>query len=165
LLTTTEEVVTESAPEAGQEQSAGTEAVIAAANAEGPADSAIEQTQAGDDGALTETPGANGARLVSLVSTGEDVLRISFRGASWIEIDDGSMVRLYNDMMGAGDALTIRGEAPFHVLIGDATQVDVNLNAALVDISDDIREDSSARLVLEAAAMAGTETETAGVTP
>jgi cytoskeleton protein RodZ len=94
------------------------------------------------------TPLAGGSRNVALVAAGNDELRVTFKGNSWIEVDDGSMVRLYNDMLGAGDTLTIRGAAPFHVLLGDASQVQVALNDTVVDISGDIRTDSSARVVL-----------------
>jgi cytoskeleton protein RodZ len=101
------------------------------------------------------TPTANGGRQVSLIGAGNDELKVTFIGSSWIEVDDGSLVRLYNDMLSAGDTLTIRGAAPFHVLLGDASQVQVSLNAAAVDISADIRADSTARLVLGAPASTG----------
>lgn len=106
--------------------------------------------QASPGSALTITPNAAGARLVSLVSAGDDELRVIFNGSSWIEVDDGSMVRLYNDELAAGDTLTIRGNAPFRVLLGDARQVSLSLNATAVDISSDIRTDSTARLVIGA---------------
>ncbi len=102
----------------------------------------------------TVTPNANGARQVSLVSAGNDELRVTFNGNSWIEVDDGRLVRLYNDMLSAGDTLTIRGEAPFHVLLGDASRVSVSVNATAIDISADIRDDSTARLTLNAPVVA-----------
>ncbi len=104
--------------------------------------------------AATITPNANGARQVSLVSSGDDELRVTFNGNSWIEVDDGHLVRLYNDMLSAGDTLTIRGEAPFHVLLGDASRVAISVNATAIDISADIRDDSTARLTLNAPAAA-----------
>lgn len=105
-------------------------------------------TLAADVPTATATPAIGGSRNVSLISSGSDQLQMSFQGNSWIEVDDGSMVRLYNDMLRAGDTLTIRGTAPFHVLLGNAAQVQVSLNAAAVDISKDIRGDNTARLVL-----------------
>jgi cytoskeleton protein RodZ len=116
-----------------------------------PVDTSPE-ANAAVNAAATVTPAANGARQVSLVSAGDDELRVLFNGNSWIEVDDGSLVRIYQDMLAAGDTLTIRGEAPFHVLLGDASSVEVSLNAAAVDISADIRDDSTARLVLGAPA-------------
>lgn len=96
----------------------------------------------------TSLPG--GARNVSLIASGDDELRVVFNGNSWIEVDDGRMVRLYNDMLRTGDTLTIRGFAPFHVLLGDASKVQMSLNAAALDISADVRDDRTARLVLGA---------------
>jgi cytoskeleton protein RodZ len=91
---------------------------------------------------------AGGVRNVSLIASGDDELRVVFNGNSWIEVDDGRKVRLYNDMLRAGDSLTIRGVAPFHVLLGDASRVQVSLNSAPVDFSADVRDDKTARLVL-----------------
>jgi len=70
-----------------------------------------------------------------------------------VEVDDGDRVRLYNDMLRAGDALTVHGQAPFYILLGDARQVEVHLNSEAVDIVADIRSDSTARLVLDKADM------------
>ncbi len=102
----------------------------------------------GENTGVMITPEANGARTVSLISVGEDELRVVFNGNSWIEVDDGRKVRLYNDMLNAGDTLTIRGDAPFHVLLGDAAQVNISVNATAIDISTHIRDDSTARLIL-----------------
>lgn len=138
---------------------AGTAPTVAAITAAATTDSAVPPAQAqaetvgaATNAAVTITPEAGGARLVTLISVGEDELRVSFKGNSWIEVDDGRRVRLYNDMLRTGDTLAIRGEAPFHVLLGDARQVEVSVNATAIDISGDIRDDSTARLVLGVAA-------------
>ena len=107
---------------------------------------------AAESGVPTITLGASGGRQVALIGAGTDELTVAFIGNSWIEVDDGSLVRLYNAMLSAGDTLTIRGKAPFHVLLGDASQVRLSLNATTVDISSDIRDDSTARLVVGAPA-------------
>ena len=52
-------------------------------------------------------------------------------------------------MLRLGDDLTIKGSAPFNVLFGDATVVEVILNAAEVDISARVRSDNSARVILQ----------------
>jgi cytoskeleton protein RodZ len=122
--------------------------VASAPGALSPANAPAASTNA----ALTITADAEGARQVSLVGSGDDELRVSFNGSSWIEVDDGRMVRLYNDMLSAGDTLTIRGVAPFRVLLGNATQVDMSLNAAVVDFSAEIRGDNTARVIIDAPA-------------
>lgn len=88
-------------------------------------------------------------RLVQLDSDGEDLLEVHFSGASWIEVDNGDNTRLYNDMLDSGDDLTIRGKAPFNILIGDANVVDVTFNSRTVDLSNRTRTDNSARILLE----------------
>lgn len=88
-------------------------------------------------------------RLVQLESEGEDILVVHFTGASWIEVDNSDNTRLYNDMLGTGDDLSIRGKAPFSVLVGNAKVVDINFNSRAVDVSSRMRTDNSVRLTLE----------------
>jgi len=107
---------------------------------------AVSSNTAADN--LSIVPGADGGRQLTLAGTGDDVLQIDFNGNSWVEIDNGGGVRLYNAMQRPGDTLTVHGEAPFHILLGDARLVQVTLNAVSVDIAADVRPDSTARLVL-----------------
>ncbi len=96
-----------------------------------------------------EATGLN-ARLIELRSHGQDQLRLRFNGASWVEVDNAENMRLYNDILNGGDELSIRGEAPFSVLLGNARVVrEVIINARTVDISEFIRPDNTARLSLE----------------
>lgn len=88
-------------------------------------------------------------RMVQLESVGNDLLEVHFTGASWIEVDNGDNTRLYNDMLETGDDLTIKGKAPFNILIGDASVVDVTFNSRAVDVTSQMRNDNSARIVLE----------------
>ena len=76
------------------------------------------------------------------------MLEVHFLGESWIEVDNGERIRLYNDMLGSGDDLTIKGLAPFSILIGDASVVKMSFNSSDVDILSRIRSDNSARIVL-----------------
>jgi len=92
---------------------------------------------------------ADTGRLLTLAGTGQDLLQLSLNGNSWVEIEDGAHARLYNDMLRAGDALTVQGAAPFYVLLGDAHQVEVKLNSQVIDIVTSIRNDNTARLILD----------------
>ncbi|MDC0598389.1 DUF4115 domain-containing protein [Gammaproteobacteria bacterium] len=92
----------------------------------------------------------NGVRVVNLESIGSDSLQMVFIGTSWIEVDNGNGIRLYNDMFAAEEILNIKGQAPFNVLIGDANAVSLVFNYAPVDLSASIRSDSSARILLQA---------------
>jgi cytoskeleton protein RodZ len=89
------------------------------------------------------------SRQVNLESEGNDLLQVHFSGASWIEVDNGENTRLYNDMLSNGDDLTIRGMAPFNVLVGDANMVDITFNSRAVDLTSKMRTDHSARIILE----------------
>ena len=91
-------------------------------------------------------------REVNVESEGEDLLEIRFSGSSWIEVDNGDNTRLYHDMLSMGDDLKIRGKAPFNILIGDAVQVEMTFNSQQVDVVSRMREDNSARLLLESQA-------------
>lgn len=91
---------------------------------------------------------ADNSRQVQLESDGEDLLEVHFSGASWIEVDNGDNTRLYHDMLDTGDDLTIRGKAPFNILVGDANVVDMTFNSRAVDVSSRMRTDNSVRIIL-----------------
>lgn len=87
-------------------------------------------------------------RNVQLESDGDDLLVVHFSGASWIEVDNGDNTRLYHDMLNMGDDLTIRGKAPFNILVGDANKVEMTFNSRSVDVLSRARTDNSARIIL-----------------
>lgn len=97
---------------------------------------------------VPEVDVANGARQVRLMGAGDDLLHLQFTGSSWVEIDDASRVRLYHDMLNAGDAITVKGSSPFYLLLGDARNVEVILNSRKVNVVRDIQPDRSARVVV-----------------
>jgi cytoskeleton protein RodZ len=134
------------APAAG---AAAEQGELAVADASVTAEAAAANITASE---ASPEPAASGSRQISLIGIGDDELRLRLRGSSWIEVNDGSSVRLFSDMLAGGDSLTIRGQGPFRVVFGDAANVDVSLNAKPIDISADIRADRTARVVLGAAA-------------
>lgn len=91
---------------------------------------------------------ADNSRQVQLESDGEDLLEVHFSGTSWIEVDNGENTRLYHDMLGTGDDLTIKGKAPFSILVGNANVVDMTFNSRAVDVSSRMRTDNTARIIL-----------------
>ena len=92
--------------------------------------------------------GENGERIIAVDAHGEDVLRISFSGESWVEINDGDDRQIYRDLREQGDILEVSGHAPFNVLLGDAPYTSLNFNGADVDVTGNIRIDNSARLTV-----------------
>ena len=99
-----------------------------------------EQTAGAD---TTDQP-----RVITIEAIGNDVLRISFIGESWIEVNDSKSQQIYRDIREAGDILEIIGNAPFNILLGDAPLVSMSLNGDEIDLSADIRIDNSARLTV-----------------
>jgi cytoskeleton protein RodZ len=96
----------------------------------------------------TDSTSMTAGRVIAIAGDGEDVLRISFSGESWIEVNDSEAHQIYRDIREAGDVLEITGHAPFNILVGDAPYTKMTLNGAEIDVSDNIRIDNSARLTV-----------------
>jgi len=103
----------------------------------------VEKTVGAESTVLTDQP-----RLISIQAIGNDMLRISFTGKSWIEVNDSESQQIYRDIRVAGDVLEITGSAPFNILLGDAHFTVMSLNGDEIDLSGDIRIDNSARLTV-----------------
>lgn len=91
---------------------------------------------------------ADQPRVIAIGAIGPDVLRISFTGESWVEVNDSDSQQIYRDIRAAGDVLEITGSAPFNILLGDAPFTSMSLNGDEIDLSADIRIDNSARLTV-----------------
>ena len=96
----------------------------------------------------TEQPGQADSNVITIAGQGTDTLRISFSGASWVEVNDGGENQIYRDLREAGDVLEITGSAPFSILLGDAPFTRLTFNGSEIDVSDNIRIDNSARLTV-----------------
>ena len=104
---------------------------------------------AGEVNGLTPQGGESaGGRIITVSNSGEDVLRITFNGESWVEVNDGDAKQIYRDIRTAGDVLEITGTAPFSILLGDAPLTTLSLNGDEIDVSESIRIDNSARLTV-----------------
>jgi len=88
------------------------------------------------------------SRVFIIDAIGNDVLRISFTGESWIEVNGSESREIYRDIREAGDVLEITGSAPFNILLGYAPFVSMSLNGDEIDFFADIRIDNSARLTV-----------------
>ncbi|MCH7672963.1 MAG: helix-turn-helix domain-containing protein [Proteobacteria bacterium] len=98
--------------------------------------------------AAAVAPRLENTRLIEIGSGGEDLLRITFSGESWIEVNDGESRQIYRDLGAAGDVLEITGNAPFNILLGDAPFIQMSLNGTEIDVGAKIRVDNSARLTV-----------------
>lgn len=110
----------------------------------------LEALRAEQLAAQTSEPAteADQSRVITIEAIGNDVLRISFIGESWVEVNDSASEQIYRDIREAGDVLEITGSAPFNILLGDAPYTRMSLNGAEIDLSSDIRIDNSARLTV-----------------
>lgn len=148
------ELSSASEPSQAAAEPASTPAVAQTPEPAEPAAPEPEGAAAADSGqpeALVEInvlQGDNGERIISVQAEGSDVLRISFSGESWVEVNDADQRLVYRDLRESGDILEVTGRAPFNVLLGDAPLANVRLNGTAIDVSDDIRVDNSARLTV-----------------
>ncbi len=90
----------------------------------------------------------NGTKSIVVVTSGDDLLNMKFSGESWVEIDNGQGLRLYNNLRAAGDQIQLTGTAPFKILLGQANRVEVSFNEKIVDFTPKTRGDNSARLTV-----------------
>lgn len=76
----------------------------------------------------------------------ELALTLYFRGDCWTEVTDATGARLYYDLGKTGRAVDLTGSAPVTLLLGDASQVDIEVNGRSFDIPAENIEGSLARL-------------------
>ncbi|MFM1895604.1 MAG: hypothetical protein RLZZ385_678 [Pseudomonadota bacterium] len=129
-----------SAPAAATTVTASAPQILAPApqNSVAPVEPAVTAPVSNEDG-----------RIIAVTHPGNDVLQIRFSGECWIEVSDGGTSSpVYRDIREAGDVLQITGAAPFNVLLGDAPYATVEFNGEVLDMSNQIRIDNSARLTV-----------------
>lgn len=64
----------------------------------------------------------------------EETMTFSFNADCWLEVRDAAGELIYADLRRAGNTLNVRGIAPFKVLVGDASAVDLRFRNELVTI-------------------------------
>lgn len=80
---------------------------------------------------------APGVRRIS--ASGNDRLTFSFTQDCWVEIKDAQGGSLYSNLSKAGDTLELVGQAPFHILLGNAPAVTLAFNDERVALSPHTR--------------------------
>ncbi len=81
------------------------------------------------------TPAAAAAPPAPSAAVPEAALLLSYRGPSWTEIRDRDGQVLVARMFAAGSEQSIRGSAPFDIVIGNATEVRLVYRGTPVDLS------------------------------
>lgn len=84
---------------------------------------------------------------------GEDRLGLDFAGDCWVEVVDANGFRLLFGLFGQSDGeLTVTGQAPFQVILGNAHLVSVSVNGNSFELKRYIRSNNTARILLTAEA-------------
>jgi len=91
----------------------------------------------------------DGARsFITVDASGFDQLELSFKDECWVEIADNQFGLIYNDLNQVNDVLTIYGTAPFEVLLGKATGVEMIYNGRPLELESFISRDRTAKLTV-----------------
>ncbi len=75
-------------------------------------------------------------------------LRLAFSGDCWTEVTDAAGRRLYFGLGAAGNEITVAGDAPLRVLLGNSNNVSVFVNGSSYPIPASARRGDTARLTL-----------------
>jgi cytoskeleton protein RodZ len=80
----------------------------------------------------------------------EGELTLKFSSDSWAEVYDASGQRLFYDVGAASSAHTVKGPAPLHVVLGNASGVALEYNGRPAPIPSGVLPDGSVRFVITA---------------
>ncbi|AAQ61201.1 helix-turn-helix domain-containing protein [Chromobacterium violaceum] len=72
-------------------------------------------------------------------SQGTDKVSVNVKDAAWVSVQDADGRRLIYKVMQPGDPAEVTGTAPFKVVIGNASQVELSYNGKPVDLADKIK--------------------------
>lgn len=75
-------------------------------------------------------------------------LRLTFTGDCWTEVTDASGERLYFGLGSAGRAVTVSGEPPLQVLLGNSANATLAVNGSNYPVPQSARRGDTARLTI-----------------
>jgi cytoskeleton protein RodZ len=79
---------------------------------------------------------------------GEVEISINFSGDCWTEITDATGVRLYFGLGTAGRTVTVAGEPPLQVLLGDSDNASMSVNGSSYPVPPSARRGDTARMTI-----------------
>ncbi|WP_394672479.1 helix-turn-helix domain-containing protein [Limnobacter sp.] len=82
---------------------------------------------------------ASAAVVPPVASGSEGVLRFNFQEQSWVTVRDANDKVLISQLNDGGSNLEVKGLAPFKLIVGNATAVNVSSNGKPVDLTSSIR--------------------------
>lgn len=111
-----------------------------------PPDAALEMTEEIADELVSEAAEKENRPVPKVVPiTGGDVLTVSAEKESWAEIVDANDIRLFYGMIKPGRELSLTGQAPFDIFLGNAPEVSLSFNATNIDMTKYIRSNNIAQ--------------------
>ena len=116
-----------------------------------PADDEPEvPTTSSDNASVDAQPVAVEAPLPEPQNVSGDAagIRLSFSGDCWTEVSDATGERLFYDLGAAGRVVSLSGEPPFRVILGDANNVSISVNGQEYPIPESARRGRLARLTI-----------------
>ena len=136
-----------SASKRRQEQAAA--AVEAEADAQEQETIADEPMEAAGPREITiDRTTENGRNYITVDAAGSDQIELSFTDECWVEVNDTLHGLVYQDLRRVGDVLTVYGSAPFEVLLGKASGVQMIYNGRPVDLEPYTGRDRTAKLTI-----------------
>ena len=90
----------------------------------------------------------NGRNYITVDAAGSDQIELSFTDECWVEVNDTLHGLVYQDLRRVGDILTVRGSAPFEVLLGKASGVEMIYNGRPFDLEPYTGRDRTAKLTI-----------------
>ncbi|MFT4719027.1 MAG: cytoskeleton protein RodZ [Candidatus Azotimanducaceae bacterium] len=99
-------------------------------------------------GITVENLGQGRGSLITVTAEGNDKLEFSFSDECWVEVTDATGESIYGDLNRTGNSLVIYGTAPFDVLFGKATAVQLAFNGEPVALSEHTSADLTAKVKL-----------------
>ncbi|MEF8713515.1 MAG: helix-turn-helix domain-containing protein [Accumulibacter sp.] len=97
---------------------------------------------------VTIVPTPNATVLSDTTTNGRGGLRLRFSQPAWVEVRDGHGQIVFAELGPAGGQREVTGQPPFSLVVGNATQVTIEYQGRMIDISQRIKGDV-ARLTIE----------------
>ena len=91
---------------------------------------------------------AQPAEEPGVLKAGEVELRVTFSGDCWTEVTDAGGDRLYFGLGSAGRSVTVSGQAPLQVLLGNSADASLEVNGSSYAIPRSARRGDTARLTI-----------------
>jgi cytoskeleton protein RodZ len=116
-----------------------------------PADAASETGNTGSAGTVTdaaEPETQSSAQAAAMDSRTTVQLRVTFTGDCWTEVTDAMGERLFFGLGSAGRDVTLQGEPPLQVLLGDRANATLEVNGSSYAIPRSARRGDTARLTI-----------------